>query len=109
MQIFLSKASGVNFLVPVFSRFFAEYLAKCMIYSSSFVFLVASSAVASESVRLGEKLALKEEGVSVCFSKMYCQLELQSCLAARAMKDLLDGHPVYFCRPLYDSKGWLED
>ena len=35
--------------------------------------------------------------------------ELHTCLGARAMKDLIDGHPADFCLHIYKSKGWLEE
>ena len=33
--------------------------------------------------------------------------KLMTCLGARAMKDLINGNPAYFCVDVYRSKGWL--
>ena len=40
-------------------------------------------------------------------SQRFSTQELMTCLGARAMKDLLDGYPAYFCVDIYRSKGWL--
>ena len=40
-------------------------------------------------------------------SQRFSLQERMTCLGARALKDLLNGYPAYFCVDIYRAKGWL--
>ena len=63
----------------------------------------------SELKTISNKFKDKAEAMHSAEEKQFPVHELRTCLGARAMKDLIDGHPASFCLHIYRTKGWLKE